>query len=96
MESALTSHGSSKSNIKPSDGRGISDYTWYCRLIVSWFYPGPGLLNNFILVLSFEYAFERDYLLRNLFEKTAMTKRFYVQITVPGRFAPESELIRPT
>jgi hypothetical protein len=26
MESALTSHGSSKSNKKPSDGRGISDY----------------------------------------------------------------------
>jgi hypothetical protein len=25
MESALTSHGSSKSNKKPSDGRGISD-----------------------------------------------------------------------
>ena len=27
MESALTSHGSNKSNKKPSDGRGISDYT---------------------------------------------------------------------
>jgi hypothetical protein len=26
MESTLTSHGSSKSNKKPSDGRGISDY----------------------------------------------------------------------
>ena len=26
MESALTSHGSSKSNKKPSDGRRISDY----------------------------------------------------------------------
>jgi hypothetical protein len=26
MESALTSHGSSKSNKKPSDGRGILDY----------------------------------------------------------------------
>jgi hypothetical protein len=26
MESALMSHGSSKSNRKPSDGRGISDY----------------------------------------------------------------------
>jgi hypothetical protein len=26
MESALTSHDSSKSNKKPSDGRGISDY----------------------------------------------------------------------
>ena len=26
IESALTSHGSSKSNKKPSDGRGISDY----------------------------------------------------------------------
>jgi hypothetical protein len=28
MESALTSHGSSKSNKKPSDGRGISDYDY--------------------------------------------------------------------
>ena len=28
MESALTSHGSSKSNKKPSDGRGISDYQY--------------------------------------------------------------------
>ena len=27
MHTALTSHGSSKSNKKPSDGRGISDYT---------------------------------------------------------------------
>jgi hypothetical protein len=27
MENALTSHGSSKSNKKPSDGRGISDYS---------------------------------------------------------------------
>jgi hypothetical protein len=26
MESTLTFHGSSKSNKKPSDGRGISDY----------------------------------------------------------------------
>ena len=26
----LTSHGSSKSNKKPSDGRGISDYDWQC------------------------------------------------------------------
>jgi hypothetical protein len=30
MESALTSHGSSKSNKKPSDGRGISDYQLPC------------------------------------------------------------------
>ena len=28
VESALTSHGSSKSNKKPSDGRRISDYSW--------------------------------------------------------------------
>jgi hypothetical protein len=32
MESALTSHGSSKSNKKPSDGRGISDYLHYLSL----------------------------------------------------------------
>jgi hypothetical protein len=30
MESALTSHGSSKSNKKPSDGRGILDYDETC------------------------------------------------------------------
>ena len=40
MESALTSHGSSKSNKKPSDGRGISDYKCSCQqrlfFVISW------------------------------------------------------------
>ena len=32
MESALTSHGSSKSNKRLSDGREISDYTFRCEI----------------------------------------------------------------
>jgi hypothetical protein len=38
MESALMSHGSSKSNKKPSDGRGISNYsdTWYLSRLVTF------------------------------------------------------------
>ena len=38
MESALTSHGSSKSNKKPSDGRGISDYITSRSLVIARLY----------------------------------------------------------